>query len=180
MKKIILFLFILLLLALTYSFYKEITKTKSPKRIACQEKTTTFEKINSKSSIHEAIELLKNHQYSIKSHIEYSTYMPSYLINILNIDQANSLLEEVISTYTTQTKNSAHTLLIDYYIYENDKEDKGKKNAQAKKYAGYVVFEFKLNNQLIYKIQTDYMDINAKDLKERFSCVLESFISLEK
>ncbi len=43
-----------------------------------------------------------------------------------------------------------------------------------------MVFEFKLNNQLIYKIQTDYMDIDAKDLKERLSCVIESFMSLEK
>jgi hypothetical protein len=180
MKKIILFLFVLLLLALVYSFYKEVTTTKNPKRIACQEKTTTFEKINSNAPIKEAIELLKTQQYIIKSHIEYSTYMPSYLINILNIQEANELLEEVISSHTTQTANSAHALLIDYYIYENDKEDKGKKNAQAKKYAGYVVFEFKLNNQLIYKIQTDYMDIDAKDLKERFSCVIESFISLEK
>lgn len=180
MKKIFLICFVLLLLALTYSFYKEITKTKNPKRMACQEKTTTFEKINSNAPIKEAIELLKTHQYTIKSHIEYSTYMPSYLINILTIQEANELLEEVISSHTTQTANSAHALLIDYYIYENDKEDKGKKNAQAKKYAGYVVFEFKLDNQLIYKIQTDYMDIDAKDLKERFSCVIESFICLEK
>ncbi|MDX9796830.1 MAG: hypothetical protein RBT24_08365, partial [Arcobacteraceae bacterium] len=108
MKKIFLICFVLLLLALTYSFYKEITKTKNPKRMACQEKTTTFEKINSNAPIKEAIELLKTHQYTIKSHIEYSTYMPSYLINILTIQEANELLEEVISSHTTQTANSAH------------------------------------------------------------------------
>ena len=71
-------------------------------------------------------------------------------------------------------------LLINYYIYENDKEDRGKKNKDAKSYAGYLMFEFKYDNKLVYKIQTDYMNIDANDLEDRMDCVINSFISIYK
>ena len=41
------------------------------------------------------------------------------------------------------------------------------------------MFEFKYNNKLIYKIQTDYMDTNISDLDERMDCVINSFISMD-
>ena len=40
------------------------------------------------------------------------------------------------------------------------------------------MFEFKYNNELIYKIQTDYKNIDASDIKERMDCVVNSFISI--
>ena len=63
-------------------------------------------------------------------------------------------------------------------IYENDKEDKGKKNNDAKSYAGYLVFEFKYNNTLVYKIQSDYMNLNGNDIEDRMNCAIKSFVSL--
>ncbi|MFA6789050.1 MAG: hypothetical protein WCR15_05145 [Arcobacteraceae bacterium] len=178
MKKLFYLLLFIFTVALLYGFYLELTKKQNHKRVACQEKTTTFEKIYSNTPIKEAIERLKTDNYVIESRIEYSHYMPSHLITVLTIQKANTLLETVLKSHHTHTKEFSNPLLIDYYIYENDKEDKGKKNANAKEYAGYVVFEFKLDNQLLYKIQTDYMDTNANDLEERFKCVLDSFLSL--
>ncbi len=70
-------------------------------------------------------------------------------------------------------------LQIKYYIYENDKEDSGKKGKKSKLYAGYLLFEFKLQNKLIYKIQTDYMKIDASDIQSRINCVIKSFITLK-
>lgn len=68
--------------------------------------------------------------------------------------------------------------MINYYIYENDKEDSGKKNNDAKSYAGYLVFEFKYDNKLVYKIQTDYMNLDGNDIDDRMDCAVNSFISI--
>lgn len=178
MKKIFIPLFLLLLISLFYGFYMQLTKKQNNKRLICQEKTITFEKINSSSSIKEAIELLKTNNIVIKSNIEYSKYMPSHLISVLSLEQANSILRNVLENYYLDGKVYPQKLLVDYYIYENDKEDKNKTNAKAKVYAGYIVFEFKFNNKLVYKIQTDYINIDAKDLEERFKCVIDSFVSI--
>ena len=47
------------------------------------------------------------------------------------------------------------------------KEDKNKKNAKSKLYAGYLVFEFKLDGKIVYKIQTDYMKQDGSDIENR-------------
>ena len=41
------------------------------------------------------------------------------------------------------------------------------------------MFEFKLDNKLLYKIQSDYMDIDGKDIKERMDCAIRSFLTLK-
>ena len=91
-------------------------------------------------------------------------------------------MENIIKNYIEDTSTQAipneNKLSINYYIYENDKEDKGKKNNDAKAYAGYLVFEFKYNNRLVYKIQSDYMNLNGNDIEDRMSCAIKSFTSL--
>ena len=42
------------------------------------------------------------------------------------------------------------------------------------------MFEFKYDGKLVYKIQTDYMDIDANDLEDRMDCAINSFISIYK
>ena len=82
-----------------------------------------------------------------------------------------------INTKNTHIEDE-HKVLIDYYIYENDKDDSGKKNKDAKNYAGYLVFEFKYKNILVYKIQTDYMKLDASDIEDRMNCAIKSFTSI--
>ena len=41
------------------------------------------------------------------------------------------------------------------------------------------MFEFKLDGNVVYKIQTDYMNIDGKDIQERMDCVIKSFISIK-
>jgi hypothetical protein len=108
--------------------------------------------------------------------------MKSNLINILTNKQADESLKKIINKYINSVNNQMTNdkkLLIDYYIYENDKEDTGKKNKDAKQYAGYLMFEFKYDNKLVYKIQTDYMDINASDIEDRMDCAINSFIAID-
>ncbi len=164
-----------------YFVYKEVTKSAKSKRLECQSKTTTFEKIFIENPIKEAINSLESNNYEIKSDIKYSEFMKSHLINILTKEQSDEKLKTVIEKYidknSTENKDNKK-LLIDYYIYENDKEDRGKKNKDAKSYAGYLVFEFKYDKKLVYKIQTDYMNLDTKDIDERMDCVINSFISI--
>lgn len=170
------FLFVFLFFG--YGIYTNINK-KSAKahREPCQQKTITFEKIHSNAHIKKAKQRLHSGNYVIASHMEYSTQMTSNLTHHLNVKQAN---EHLISLLPLQQKPNNDALNIHYYIYENDKKDQGKKNKNALKYAGYLVFEFKLNNQLIYKIQTDYMELNGSDIQERMSCVIQSFLSIKE
>lgn len=157
---------------------KESSSIKKEKRVPCQKKTITFEKISNKELAKEAIALLENGNYIVKSRIEQSKYMQSQILNHISIKKADEFLEKSISIFLKKNKESEKKLLIDYYIYENDKEDKGKKSSKAKLYAGYLVFEFKVDGKQIYKIQTDYMKMDTSDIPERMNCVIKSFITI--
>lgn len=178
MKKLVSLIIVLLIATIGFSIYKQIKKDLKIKRVECQEKTITFEKIYHQNRVEQALRLLQTHNYRIESEIEYSQLMKSNLIHHLNLAQSKQLFESVLNSYLKEATPSQEQLVIDYYIYENDKEDKGKKQDGAKKYAGYLVFEFKLNKQVIYKIQTDYMNNDGSDIPERMHCVMNSFITL--
>ena len=181
MNKILPITLLLLLSIISYSIYKEVTKSAKTKRLECQSKTTTFEKIFMENPIEEAIKSLESNNYELKSDIKYSEFMKSHLIDILKKEQSDNKLKIIIEKYNHKNLNENNKkLLIDYYIYENDKDDNGKKNKEAKSYAGYLMFEFKYDNKLVYKIQTDYMNIDANDLEDRMDCVINSFTSIYK
>ncbi|TLP35163.1 hypothetical protein [Arcobacter arenosus] len=178
------FFILLLIFIIGFFTYGIVTKEsndpiKKQKRLSCQTKTTTFEKIANKQLAQEAIKLLESSNYIIKSRIEKSVYMESQIDKHICEEKANEYLNKSISRYLKTKEEKEQKLLIDYYILENDKEDKGKKGTKCKLYAGYLVFEFKLDNKLIYKIQTDYMNMDTSDIPERMDCVIKSFITLK-
>ena len=181
MKKMILpGILILLILFVTFAVFEEVNKfDPNKKRLACQETTTTFEKIDFENPIWETNNLIETNNFIVKSDIEYSKYMPSHLKDILTVTQADEMLNSILKEHIKSNIANEKKLIIDYYIYENDKEDKGKKGAKSKLYAGYILFEYKLDNKLVYKIQTDYMDIDGKDIKERMVCAIDSFLSIK-
>ncbi|MGB1227475.1 MAG: hypothetical protein ACPG9K_06240 [Poseidonibacter sp.] len=180
MKKILPIILIVLVLFVTFAVFEELNKfDPKKKRLQCQEKTITFEKIEFENPIWETNNLIETNNFVIKSNIEYSKFMKSHLINILNVQQADDILNKILKQYIKSDKPNNKKLEIDYYIYENDKEDKGKKGAKSKLYAGYLVFEFKLEGKVVYKIQTDYMNIDGNDIEERMNCVVKSFLSIK-
>jgi hypothetical protein len=182
MNKLMPIILLTLMTFVAYGVYKQANKSIKTKRLECQSKTTTFEKIFVEEPIKEAINSLKSNNYIINSSIEYSKFMKSNLINILKKEQADEILNKVIKSQITieDKKTSDDTKVsINYYIYENDKQDTGKKNNDAKSYAGYLMFEFKYNNILVYKIQTDYMQMDASDIEDRMHCAIKSFIDID-
>ena len=181
MNKIFTFLAFCLFAFFGYGIYDNLKKedTKKEVRVPCQKKTVTFEQFSNIKLIREAIDLLKTNNYKIISRIELSKYMESKILNYITKEKADQLLINTINKYIKEKKDSTKKLVIDYYIYENDKEDKGKKSEKAKLYAGYLVFVFKLDGKQIYKIQTDFMKMDTSDIPDRMDCVIKSFITIK-
>jgi hypothetical protein len=88
-----------------------------------------------------------------------------------------NLLDSYVQIKNDKEKNYNYS----YYIYENDKNDPGKKTKKSKLYAGYIVFEVKnKNNKTIYKVQIDFMDKHGADIVGSINCTIESFMTYNK
>jgi hypothetical protein len=183
MKNFFYFVIIVIFIGVGISVYEQISKKgKNFKRLDCHKQTTTFERIYfEEPSIKTAISNIETGNYNIVSRIEFSKIMESKLTGKITVEELDDMLNDAISDYKTDAKNTSGTkTVIDYYLYENDKADTNKKNENAKKYAGYLMFDFKYNNRLIYKIQTDYMNEDGSDISQRMDCVIQSFTSINK
>ncbi len=158
--------------------YNSMTKI-DPKstRLRCQEETITFETFRNTKKIPEAIKFLKRGNYKFDSQIRFSKYMQSRLGEYLSINDVDKMIEETISVDKKSTDNG---LIIEYFVYENDKKDPGKKTKKSKLYAGYIYMDFKIDKKSIYNIQLDYKDIRAKDLKKQIECAINSFLSADQ
>lgn len=165
---------------LSYATINQLSKDKkNMKRLPCQNETITFERINKNEYINDAIKDFENSDFIIKSNIEYSKYMKSNIKDNLSIKDLNTKFNKVLKKYIKDRKTHNNKLIIKYYLYENDKNDPKKKGSKSKTYAGYLKYKFIYDNKTIYQIQTDYMNIEGKNLENRISCVLNSFISLK-
>ncbi|PLY11066.1 MAG: hypothetical protein C0626_00395 [Arcobacter sp.] len=177
MNRILLVILIGVILFFSYGIYSNLNKKSiKSKRVVCQQQTVTFESIYDKTNIAKVQKLFTSKNYIIKSNIIYSVFMPTVLKNNLNANLADDILKRNIPI--TDIIKTDEKLVIDYYIYENDKDDNKKKNPKAKLYAGYLLFEFKLNEKIVYKIQTDYMKQDGSDIENRIECVVKSFLSI--
>jgi len=165
-----------LLLFLGYGVYSQLSTKPAPKRLACHEKTTTFERTyGTPQAIKTAQHLLREGAYSIAIKTQPSVYMPSQLFTWV---KAPVLTQAFVSAIGTAPSVQPARVGIDCLIYENDKEDPGKKSPKSKRYAGYVVASLLLDNTLLYKIQIDFMDPKGNDIAERVACAVASIMSL--
>lgn len=181
MKNSLVIVIILLLGFLFYGVFTQIDKSSSKnlKRVPCQNKTITFEKINTESNIKETIRLIENSSYEIDGYIDYSKFMKSNLENKMSNSDIKNRINKILNTYKKTDEKLTEKVDIKFYIYENDREDKRKKGDSCKIYAGYIVLEFIFNNTQVYKIQTDYMNDDTSDLDERINCAIKSLILLK-
>lgn len=178
MNRVLVFIFLVIILFFSYGIYSNITKKSAKsKRVVCQQQTVTFESIYDKTNISKTQKLFTSKNYIIKSDIIYSIFMPTVLKSYLDVKLADEVLKRNIPV--TQIIKTDEKVLINYNIYENDKDDTNKKNPKAKLYAGYLLFEFKLGEKIVYKIQTDYMKQDGSDIENRVECVVKSFLTIK-
>jgi hypothetical protein len=164
------------------SIYQEINKDKTPgkaKRIACQKELTTFERAFDTQSIHSLQKSIESGKIQFSSDIEKSIYSKSTLFEYLSLAKTDMLFRSELSLYQKNNLFIDHDYNLHYYIYENDKNDPGKKNKKSKNYAGYVVLEVKNNNQIIYKVQVDFMDEKGLDIDKSFKCIVKSLMTFK-
>ena len=100
--------------------------------------------------------------------------MESKLFEFVDADKTSEMILHSFGFENNQTSQLELAVL----LYENDKLDPGKKSEEAKKYAGYLVFDFSISGVLIYKIQIDFMDMQGKDIEKRVDCAMKSVQSL--
>ena len=146
-------------------------------RIECHEKSTTFEHIYKEDDIKAMQEAFKSGEVEIKSKFKLSTHMKSDIANHITLQEVDAMIMGQVAKYKAQ-KKSDKKLLIDYFIYENDKADPGKKTAKSKLYAGYLRLYFILEGQKIYHFQIDFMDLKGRDIEEKVACMVESLLGL--
>ena len=177
MNKIVFTSIAFIIIFFAYGTYQEINKTNAKSsRIKCQQQSTTFEKISNNKNINISQSQLKAHKFESEASIEYSNFMKSKLINIMNVKELKSLF--IKNLPAKSLNNFTDELFIKYYIYENDKKDTNKKNKDALIYEGYLYFEFYLNKELIYTIQSDYLKNNTSSIENRINCIIDSFLSI--
>jgi hypothetical protein len=182
------FFFAALAIALVYivgeSIYKEATKSSSSrlKRIACHSEVVCFERLyGTPDEISTAKALLQAHRFRLNASVERSVHMKSRLFEVVKPADVEVLVDKAFKagfTPAAAMPNDVEPLTIDYYIYENDKLDPGKKTPKSKLYTGYLVFNLIHNGKKLYKFQIDFMDPDGKDIEQRIRCAVESIRTL--
>ena len=103
--------------------------------------------------------------------------MKSTMFEYVQIEEVDKDVREAIAKHEQSELHSDEKVKIEYYIYENDKSDPGKKTKKSKLFAGYLRFSFVLDAKKVYMIQVDFMDLQGRDIKKSVDCAIESFVT---
>ena len=174
-KYIYLIITITFLGAIGNSVYQQINK-KSAKsvRLECHKSSTVFEKVINPTLLKQLQNDIQHGNLKVTTEIEKATYMESTLFDFVDQEKIKKEFESLVAVNTSDNlKNSLNIL-----IYENDKNDPGKKTAKSKLYAGYLMFSFKVDNTLVYKLQIDFFDNEGKDISKVLQCALKSILTI--
>lgn len=175
MKKTILIILGIVVFGLVAnSVYQQVTKKGAKaQRLECHKGVTVFERVYAQDKLPKIQELLQNGEFGLTLKAERSKYMESKLFDYVDVTEIENYIK---SSFGQKSENE--TLKINVLLYENDKKDPGKKNDEALKYAGYLVFDVYLDKTLVYKIQIDFMDMQGFDIKTKIDCVKQSILSI--
>ncbi len=161
--------------------YSQVNKKGAKStRLSCHKDAVVFERVYESALLASSKEALVSGNYAVASSVKKAVYMQSRLFEHVNLEEVDTMVTEAITTQQHLKSVSDDTLNITYYIYENDKKDPGKKTAKSKRYAGYLHFTFEMNGKKIYINQTDFMDLQGKDISKSIQCIIKSFLTLSE
>ncbi|MEA3354343.1 MAG: hypothetical protein U9Q33_11060 [Campylobacterota bacterium] len=177
-KYIYIIISVLLIGTIGNSIYKQMNK-KSAKaaRILCHKNSTVFEKLLKPNLLTKLQADIKNGNIIVTVEEEKAKYMKSRLFDFVNKNEIKDKFEKLLNI--KDTVSSKDITSVNILIYENDKEDPGKKTKKSKLYAGYLVFSFKVDKTMVYKLQIDFMDHEGKDIPKILECALKSINTLK-
>ena len=177
---IILLTFFLLVFLITLSVQDSNKTSARSSRLACHTQSVVFEKTYEPVLLSKVTEALKTQNYTISSSIKKAQYMKSRLFEYVDIKNVDQAVKDEIDSYHTGGQKRDEAVKINYLIYENDKNDPGKKTQKSKLYAGYLKFEVIYKDKKVYAIQIDFMDMHGKDIPQRVNCAIRSIIKERK
>jgi hypothetical protein len=162
-----------------FVFQKSAHKGPNSQRIACHKKSIVFEKVYNQSLLQKVQNAIHTGAYNLSSSIEEAKYMPTHMFTHVKLEEVDNLVHHALKKYKTLSSVVEDKVDIDYYIYENDKADPGKKTAKSKLYAGYLHFTFVYQGKKVYALQIDFMDMEGKDIPQRVDCAIISIMTAE-
>lgn len=178
MKYVYYALVVLLIYFVGNDIYQQTNKKGARStRLACQKECKVFEKVYKEDLLEKAKLALMSGNYELDSSIKKAKFMKSALFEYVQIEEVDQNVREAIAKHKQPDLHSDEKIKIEYYIYENDKSDPGKKTKKSKLFAGYLRFSFILDAKKIYMIQVDFMNLQGRDIKKSVDCAIESFVT---
>jgi hypothetical protein len=103
--------------------------------------------------------------------------METQMFKYVQIDKVDQMVKDAIAKRKQADAKADGKVHIDYYIYENDKADPGKKTKKSKLYAGFLRFILTYNGKKFYSVQADFMNLEGTDIPKSVECAIESFMT---
>ena len=181
------YIYTLLAIAIVYfvgnDIYKQNTKSGAKStRIACHKTCKVFERVYDDALLKKAQESIRAGEYELTSRIKEAKFMETKMFKHVKLDKVDQMVKSSLEKKAENSPISKSTIsngnvVIDYYIYENDKSDPGKKTKKSKEYAGFLRFILTYNGKRFYSVQADFMNLEGTDIPKSVECAVESFMT---
>ena len=178
MKYIYTILAIIIIYFVGNDIYKQNTKTAGggkSTRLACHKTCKVFERTYDVELLKKAQKTVRAGEYELTSRIKEAKFMETKMFKYVQLEKVDQMVKDTIAKRKQADARGDGKVAIDYYIYENDKADPGKKTKKSKLYAGYLRFTMTYNGKKVYSVQTDFMSLEGKDIPKSVDCAIESF-----
>jgi len=180
MKYIYTILAIVLLYFVGNDIYKQNTKKSSgakSSRLACHKTCKVFERTYDAALLKKVQESIHAGEYKLTSSIKEAKFMETKMFKYVQLEKVDTMVKDAIEQNKQSDAKSDGKVHIDYYIYENDKADPGKKTKKSKLYAGFLRFIMTYNGKRVYSVQADFMSLEGADIPKSVVCAIKSFMT---
>lgn len=152
-------------------------KSSKSVRLECHKKSTVFERVYDQALIKKVQRALQKGEYELLSRAKKAQYMESKLFEHVDMEAVDQIVKSAFAAHKDPAAESNTSVTVDYFVYENDKDDPGKKTKESKRFAGYLHFKVMSGGERVYVIQIDFMDMQGKDIPEKVECAVQSIMT---
>jgi len=176
------YIYTIIVIALIYfvgnDIYKQKIKTGAKStRLACHKTCKVFERVYDDELLKKAQETVRAGEYKLTSSIKKAKFVQTEMFQYVHIEDVDQMVKDAIEKKKQADAKAEGKVHIDYYIYENDKADPGKKTKKSKLYAGFLRFILTYNGKKFYSLQADFMNLKGEDIPKSVECAIESFVT---
>ena len=168
----------IIIISIVLALYAKFGPKKEPpprlnSGLACQELTYTFDKVYNQKLLNEGKMLLEKGSYILDGGLIKPRFGKSYLKDKITIEESNQFF--VQSMAVQPLDNPAKFLTVKYEIIENDKNDPRKKDDSCKLHAGSLMTSFRINGKEAFRVHTDFLQYDKKEIQEKIACTVKAY-----